>query len=103
MAHGPRTSTIALVAAGIEPTAFAGVELNETLGSLKQMIEENQLVNQSPEMFCFGLLERFDILQLAALVAPRPITVHQPDDRVKDELKLLTTWYKTFGVDHKPL
>ncbi len=79
------------------------MELNETLGSLKQMIEENQLVNQSPEMFCFGLLERFDILQLTALVAPRPITVHQPDDRVRDELKLLTTWYKTLGVDHKPL
>jgi hypothetical protein len=26
-----------------------------------------------PEAFCFGLLERFDIKQLAALVAPRRV------------------------------
>ena len=103
MAHGPRTSTIALVAAGIEPTAIAGVDLNASLGSLKQVIEKNQLVNQTPEVFCFGLLERFDILQLAALVAPRPLTFHQPDDRVKEELKSLAGWYKTLGVDHEPL
>ncbi len=92
-----------MVAAGIEPTAIAGVELNDALGSLKQVIEKNRLVYQTPELFCFGLLERFDILQLAALVAPRPITFHQPDDRVKDELKSLATWYKTLDVDHEPL
>jgi len=32
-------------------------------------------VELSPELFCFGLLEHFDVKQLAALVAPRPVAL----------------------------
>ncbi len=103
IARGPRASTIALVAAAIEPKAISQVELHDALGSLKEIVENNQLANTAPELFCFGLLEKFDILQLAALVAPRPVTFHNPADRARAELAPLMDWYKQFGVDHNPL
>ena len=72
---GPRTSLIALVAAGLEDQAIAGVELTGSLGSLKELIETNRTVAELPEMFCFGLLEGFDIEQLKGLVSPRPVAL----------------------------
>ena len=103
ISEGPRTSLIALLSAAIEVDAIARVELQETMGSLKELLEQNQLANQTPEMFCFGLLQHFDVLQLAALAAPRVVLVHQPSDRAKSELKPLASWYKMFGQDHEPL
>ena len=85
VAIGPRASLYTLVAAALEPEAIAGVELHGSLGSLKEIIERNATVDQSPEAFCFGLLEQFDVRQLAALVAPRPVAFRQPSDRVKQE------------------
>lgn len=73
LAVGPRTSLIALVAAGLEPSAIAGCELVDCYPTLKVIIEQNGSVTQTPELFCFGLLEQFDIPQLAALAAPRPV------------------------------
>ncbi|MCX6904274.1 MAG: hypothetical protein NTW03_12515 [Verrucomicrobia bacterium] len=72
-AVGPRSSVIALVAAGLEEQAIAGVTLTGSLSSLKQVIEQDWGVNQAPELFCFGLLEQFDLKHLAALVAPRSV------------------------------
>jgi hypothetical protein len=72
-ALGPRSSLIAIVAAGLEPTAIAGLVLNQPLNSLKDVIEHNLTLESAPELFCFGLLERFDMPQLYALVSPRPI------------------------------
>jgi hypothetical protein len=103
IAEGPRTSLIALVSAAIEADAIAGARLHDSLGSLKELIEKNQLANQTPEMFCFGLLEHFDILQLATLSAPRKISFLEPSDRARSELEKLKKWYKTFGRDHDPL
>ena len=74
VAYGPRSSTFALIAAALEPKAVAGVELHGALGSLKEVIEKNWSVDKQPEMFCFGLLEAFDIKQIAALVSPRPVS-----------------------------
>ncbi len=72
-AIGPRSSLIALVAAGIEQNKIDRLELHGALGSLKEIIAKNWTVDQKPELFCFGLLESFDIKQLEALVFPRPI------------------------------
>ena len=41
---------------------------------LKEVIEKNWSVTDKPELFCFGLLETFDIPQLEALANPRTIT-----------------------------
>ena len=73
-ACGPRSSTFALIAAALEDKAVAGVELHGALGSLKEVIEKDWTVDKTPEMFCFGLLQEFDIPQIAALVAPRKVT-----------------------------
>ena len=101
--YGPRSSTFCLVAAALENKAIAAVELHDSFGSLKEVIENDQGVNQTPEMFCFGLLENLDVLQLAALVAPRRVSFHDPSKRQLAELKPLAELYKTLGSDHEPL
>jgi hypothetical protein len=103
LAIGPRTSTIALVASALEVKAIDNLELHGALGSLKELIEQNQTVNKMPEMFCFGLLEAFDIKQLAGLTAPRHVRFIAPTDRAKTELAELEAWYKFLGVDFNPL
>ena len=102
-AIGPRTSLMALVAAVLEPKAIGGLELHESFGSLREIIEQNKGVNEAPELFCFGLLEQFDILQLAALAAPRPVTFAAPSERVREEISPLAAWYGLLGSEHDPL
>jgi dienelactone hydrolase len=67
LADGPRTGLVALVAAALEPKAIAGVTVRKGLSSLKEIIEKDFSTDKTPELFCFGLLETFDIEQLAAL------------------------------------
>lgn len=100
---GPRSSAFALVAAALEEKAIAGVELHGSLGSLKEVIEQNATVTEKPELFCFGLLEAFDFRQIAALVAPRPVKFAGPSDRVKAEMAGLAAWYGLLGSNFKPL
>jgi len=85
-AVGPRMGVTTLVAASQETEAVGCVELTGALGSLKEVIEGNKGVNDWPELFCFGLLEAFDIKQIAALVQPRKIVLRNPSDRAKQEL-----------------
>jgi hypothetical protein len=75
VAVGPRASTVALVAGALEQEAITGLQLHEPLASLKEVIAQNRIFAQMPEMFCFGLLEVCDIPQLKALLAPRPVQV----------------------------
>ncbi len=95
---GPRSSLALLVAAGLDEKSVGAVELHGSLGSLKEVIENNW-VNpwKGPEFFCFGLLEGFDIRHLAALVAPRPVIFVKPAARVKEEMAGLPEWYKLLG------
>ena len=102
-AVGPRATTIALVAAAMDEKAIARVELHDALGSLKEVIERNLGANNGAELFCFGLLESFDIKQIAALAAPRPVTFAAPSDRVKSELAELEGWYTLLGSEFNPL
>lgn len=74
VAQGPRTSLIALCAAAVNPDRFTSLELNSAFSSLKQIIEKDIAVNESPELFCFGLLEEFDVPQLKALARPCEIS-----------------------------
>ncbi len=103
VAVGPRSSMFALVAAALEDKAIGRVELHGSLGSLKEVIEQNWAVNQKPELFCFGLLEAFDVKQLAALVAPRPVGLAEPSDRVRTELADLDEWYRLLGREFDPI
>ncbi len=96
-ASGPRASLAVLIAAGAEPQAVSAVRLARTLGSLKEVIEQSLSVGEAPELFCFGLLEQFDMLQLAALIAPRTLTIQSPSERAKQELAPLERWFAMLG------
>jgi dienelactone hydrolase len=73
VAHGPRTSLIALVAAALEPDAIDGVQTHRAWTSLHEVLNQNISARDMPEMFAFGLLAEFDVPQIEALVAPRPV------------------------------
>ncbi|WP_291981235.1 hypothetical protein [Luteitalea sp.] len=73
VARGPRTSLIALVAAALEPEAISGVQLHDSWKTLREVLDRNISAQQMPEMFAFGLLAEFDLPQIEALVAPRPV------------------------------
>jgi hypothetical protein len=103
VATGPRLCMAALTAAALGPDRIGRVELFGSLASLKELIEQNRDVSQSPELFCFGLLEHFDVEQLAALVAPRAVVFHQPTNRVRKEMGNLKRWYQRHGVRFDPL
>lgn len=103
VADGPRTSVMVLVASAIEPEAISGLDLRGSHGSLKELIESGTPYANAPELFCLGLLEHFDVLQLAALSAPRPVVFRTPTARARSELAGLKAWYSTWGVDHQPL
>ncbi len=74
-AYGPRTSLVALVAAALEFDAILGVELSGAMRTLREPIERDWSAVETPELFCFGLLEFFDVKQLTALVSPREIAL----------------------------
>ncbi len=103
VAIGPRSSLFALVTAALDEVAISGVELNGSLGSLKEIIEQNRDVQSAPDQFTFGLLELVDIRQLVALIAPRPVTFPAASDRVKQELEGLKAVYKILGKNFDPL
>jgi dienelactone hydrolase len=103
VAVGPRSGTFALVAAALEPRAIGSVELKEPMTSLKQVLEKNGTVEQTPELFCFGLLEAFDFKQIAGLVAPRPVEFHAAGDRAKADLAGLADWYRLLGNPIDPI
>ena len=50
-----------------------------------------------------GLLEAFDVKQLVALVAPRPVVLREPSARAKSELAVLKGWYALLRADFDPL
>ena len=66
-AVGPRSSLFALIAAALQPESISSVELTGAMSSLKEVVDNNGSVDKTPELFCFGLLEHFDVPQLKAL------------------------------------
>ncbi len=103
VALGPRSSLAALAAAGLEEKAVAGLELHRAYGSLKEILEQSMAVNAAPELFCFGLLEAFDVRQLVALAAPRPVRFAAAGDRARAELGSLADHYRRLGIEFDPL
>ena len=58
---------MAVTAAALEPAAIRATVAHGSIRSLKQIIEEDIAADKWPEVFCFGLLEKFDIPQIAKL------------------------------------
>ena len=72
IAIGPRIALAALVAAatGDNDERPQQLELHDSLGSLREIIENNWSVDEYPELFCFGLLQHCDIDDLIELAKP---------------------------------
>jgi len=103
VAAGPRSSNIALTTAALEQKAIGELQLHGAMGSLKEVIDQNLHINDQPEICCFGLLKAFDIKQLTALTAPRPVSFVAASDRAKAELSGLAAWYELLGNRFQPL
>ena len=80
-----------------ESKAITSLTLHDALGSLKEVIEREMAMNTAPELMCFGLLHDFDILQIAALVAPRNLEFTAASKRVMQELQQLPAFYVQLG------
>ncbi|MGH9631241.1 MAG: alpha/beta hydrolase family protein, partial [Bryobacteraceae bacterium] len=65
-AFGPRSSLIATVAAALDRHAIKTIKTHGALSSLKEVIEQNMAADKVPELFCFGLLESFDLSEINA-------------------------------------
>ncbi|MEQ9408659.1 MAG: acetylxylan esterase [Fuerstiella sp.] len=87
VARGPRTSLIALAAAGLDDEAIDRVELHDSLGSLRELLEQNKGMNHVPESLCFALLQHFDIAELVAVAGPSRVQFVNPTDRCRQELQ----------------
>lgn len=70
VASGPRTSLAAAIAGAVEPSV-GGVETIQAFASLKDILQRNLSIEKEPELFCFGLLEEFDMPVFERLMAPR--------------------------------
>jgi hypothetical protein len=58
---------VALVSAAVDPDAIVGFTAAKSYKSLKDVLEQNIIYQNRPELFCFGLLEHFDVPQMEAL------------------------------------
>jgi hypothetical protein len=50
--------------------------MHQPMSSLKEPIEKDMEITAAPELFCFGLIEYFDMRRLQALVLPRPVSAN---------------------------
>ncbi|MBL9176668.1 MAG: hypothetical protein JNM65_01320 [Verrucomicrobiaceae bacterium] len=64
---GPRTGLVALVAKALEPDASGALKPAQHIEDLHGILRNNWSVQDKPEMFCFGLLEHFNVPRLRVL------------------------------------
>ncbi|MBL9133577.1 MAG: hypothetical protein JNG86_20370 [Verrucomicrobiaceae bacterium] len=64
---GPRTGLVELVAKALEPKSSGELKPAQHIDDLHGVLLNNWTVGDKPEMFCFGLLEHFNVSQLKEL------------------------------------
>jgi hypothetical protein len=76
VAVGPRISLSALIAVATAEDDERPHELvlHDSLGSHRQIIDNNWSVDEYPELFCFGLLEHCEMTDLLELAKPCSVT-----------------------------
>lgn len=98
VAAGPRTSLISLVAAA-SGDQFETLQLRGSLGSLRELLEQNKGMDKVPESLCFGLLEQFDIPELVLLAGPDRVQFVDASDRCRTELQSVMKAYPKLSTD----
>ncbi len=86
-AVGPRTALIALSAAVIDGgETFSKVTTDGAVKSLKTFLQPSASYGKTPEAYCFGLLEWFDVPDLQSLAKNKlgaPVRFHSADSFVR--------------------
>ncbi len=72
---GPRSETIAVVAAALEPELFGQVELQQSIASLSDVFAHPAAYSKAPEVMCFNLYHDFDFNTLALMAAPAKVNL----------------------------
>ncbi|MBM3265880.1 MAG: hypothetical protein FJY97_21005, partial [candidate division Zixibacteria bacterium] len=93
---GRLCSVVALTASALSGTSVSQVTLRECLPTLKRLIEQATPYEDAAPLFCFGLLETFDIRELVGLLAPTPVDIFC--DGNGTELLRLRELYARFGT-----
>lgn len=73
IARGELVSVVALVACALKPALVRALETQNLIDSLARLVEWPKAYADAPSLFCFGLLEQFDIVDLIDLCAPLPV------------------------------
>ncbi|MHB1960025.1 MAG: alpha/beta hydrolase family protein [Acidobacteriaceae bacterium] len=67
---GPRSETVAMVAAAIEPELFTKLEARKAISSLIYAFDHPLTYDETPELMCLDLYRDFDFNTLAAIASP---------------------------------
>ena len=67
---GPRSETVATVAAALEPQLFSSLEARQSIPSLIDMFDHPSAYRSAPEMTCLDLFHDFDFNTLQMIASP---------------------------------
>jgi dienelactone hydrolase len=67
---GPRSETVAIVAAALEPTLFSELASRQAIPSLMDIFEHPQAYHEASDLMCLDLYSGFDFNVLAAMASP---------------------------------
>jgi hypothetical protein len=67
---GPRSETVAAVAAALEPQLFASLEARQSSASLMEAFDHPTVYSEAPEIACLDLFRDFDFDTLRAIASP---------------------------------
>ena len=73
VASGPRSQSVTLTAAALEPLLFASLEIQHSIPSFGYVLEHPLKYSDVPELMCLDLFRNFDFDALAALAAPAQV------------------------------
>jgi dienelactone hydrolase len=76
---GPRSQSVALTAAALEPQLFASMDARHSIPSLGYVLEHPLKYGEVPELMCLDLFRDFDFDVLASLAAPVQVRLNAPD------------------------
>jgi hypothetical protein len=71
---GYTSQVVALCAAALHPNRFGEIDSANGMSSLSDLFEQHTDYSKNPSLFCFGLLERFDLADLERLGVEDRIT-----------------------------
>ena len=72
---GPRTQTVAIVAAALDPDMFASLESRKSIASFGSVFEHPEAYDAASELLCLDLYRDFDLNTLSAIASPVPISL----------------------------